>query len=226
MSSGDQIEFTEEEYRDFFGPEREEPLPPKSRRLSFTVRLLGLFVAVAMASGGAFALFDGILEPATLRDVSEIEGAAWARVSESPYGFLVTDIRVIPIPEGNIAAFVTNNPPDGIISLDFRPFSEDRMRELMDHEIGHLVDFALWEPQDPERTAGLGTEAWAECAAVDAGTRRIDGFDPGGEYHCFADELETFEDTLANVTEICARWGARECRSAAELGLSNGSDDG
>ena len=222
MSSGDQVEFTEEEFRDFFGPDSEEPLSPKSTRLSFTVRLLGLFVAVAMASGGAFALFDGIIEPTSLRDAAEIERAAWERVSESPYGFLVSDIRVIPIPQGNIAAFVTNNPPDGIIQLDFRPFSEDRLRELMDHEIGHLVDFALWEPRDPGRTNGLGTEAWAECAAVNAGTRRIDGFDPGGEYHCFDDELESFEAALADVTEICARWGTRQCRSAEEIGIGSG----
>ena len=147
-------------------------------------------------------------------------------MNESPYGFLVTDVRVVPIPQGNVAAFVTNNPPDGIIQLDFRPFSEDRIRELMDHEIGHLVDFALWEPRDPDRTSGLGAEAWAECAAVDAGTRRIDGFDPGGEYHCFADELEIYESTLGELTEICARWGDRECRSAEEIGLGPDGLDG
>lgn len=226
MSDSTEYEFTEEEYREFFGSPQTEPLAPRSRRLPKGARILGIFVAVAMSLGAVVALIDAVITNPDIRDRDAIEAAAWSRVDESPFGFLVSDIRVVPIQNGRVGAFVTNNPPDGIIQLDFRPWTQDRLDELMDHEMGHLVDFALWEFNDPERKNGLGTEAWAECAAVDAGTRLTDPRDPGGEYHCFPDELEIYEATLAEVTEICARWGSGECRTAEELGLGpNGRTD-
>ena len=228
MSNGDQIEFTDDEFREFFGSTPTEPLEPRSSRLPGGARILGYFVALAMALGGALSLTDAVITNPDIREADEIEAAAWSRVNESPFGFLVSEIRVVPILDGRVGAFVTNNPPDGIIQIDFRPWTQDRLDELMDHEIGHLVDFALWEPNDPDRKNGLGTEAWAECAAVDAGTRQTDPRDPGGEYHCFPAELEIYEATLAEVTEICARWGSGECRTAEQIGLgpdglSNGS---
>ena len=64
MSDSDQhqeFEFTEEEYREFFGPQQTEPLGPRSRRLPRRIRLLGIFVAMAMALGGAFALTDAVI---------------------------------------------------------------------------------------------------------------------------------------------------------------------
>ncbi len=181
--------------------------------------MIGLFVAGAMALGGVFSLTDAIITNPDIREPADIEAAAWDRVNESPYGFLVSDIRVIVIDEPRVAAFVTNNPPDGVVQIDLRPWREERLIELMDHEMGHLLDFALWEPSDPDRKNGLGTEAWAECAAVDAGTRPTDPRDPGGEYHCFDDELDTYREALAQVTEVCLRWGSGECRSAEELGI-------
>ena len=222
MNNDDQVEFTEEEYREFFGPSHTEPLPPRSRRLPRGARLLGLFVAAAMALGGAFALTDAIITNPDIREPADIEAAAWERANESPYGFLVSEIRVIPINDGRVGARVRNNPPDGIIEIDLRPWTEDRLDELMDHEMGHLLDFALWDPSDPERKNGLGTEAWAECAAVDAGTRLTDPGDPRdpeGEYHCFPAELEVYETALAEISEVCTRWGVRQCRTAQELGL-------
>lgn len=219
MSDDQQLEFTDEQYREFFGPPRTEPLTPRSRRLPRWIRMIGLFVAGAMALGGVFSLTDAIITNPDIREPADIEAAAWDRVNESPYGFLVSDIRVIVIDEPRVAAFVTNNPPDGVVQIDLRPWREERLIELMDHEMGHLLDFALWEPSDPDRKNGLGTEAWAECAAVDAGTRPTDPRDPGGEYHCFDDELDTYREALAQVTEVCLRWGSGECRSAEELGI-------
>ena len=179
-----------------------------------------------MALGGAFALTDAVITNPDIREPADIEAAAWNRVNESPYGWLVSEIRVVPIQDGRVGAFVTNNPPDGIIQIDLRPWDQDRLDELMDHEMGHLLDFALWEPSDPNRKGGLGTEAWAECAAVDSGTRLTDPRDPGGEYHCFPGELEIYETTLSEITEVCARWGTRQCRSAEEIGLGpNGLAD-
>lgn len=213
------VEFTEEEFAEFFADAPAEPLGPRSSRLPKGARLLGLFVALAMGLGGAFALADAVATSPDLREPREIEAAAWERVAESPFGWLVSDIVIEPIEAPTVGGFVRNNPPDGVITLDLRPWNNDRLTELMDHEMGHLVDFALWRPGDDDRNGGLGVEAWAECAAVDAGTRRTDARDPGTEYHCFAPELDTYRDTLGAVTEICARWGDRECRSAEELGI-------
>ncbi len=219
MTDSEQFEFTDEEYREFFAPSSSEPLGPRSSRLPRGARWIGIFVAGAMALGGAFALIDAIITNPDIREPAEIEAAAWQRVDESPFGWLVSDIVIASIDEGRVGAFVTNNPPDGVITIDFRPWTGDRLEELMDHEIGHLVDFALWRPGEADRNGGLGVEAWAECAAVDAGTRQTDPRDPGGEYHCFDDEITVFQETLGSVTEICARWGDRECRTAEELGL-------
>jgi len=203
--------FTDEEYEEFFGGEQ-EPLAPKSRRLPAWTRLLGLFVAAAMAVGGVLNLADTVRTTPDVREPAEIEQAAWDAIADSEYEWLVSDILIRPILEPRIGAFVTNNPPDGVVHIDERPWQLERLDELMDHEIGHLLDFALWEPTDPDRKGGLGTEAWAECAAVDAGTRRTDPRDPGGEYHCFDDEFETYIETLGQFGEVCARWDDRECR--------------
>jgi len=130
----------------------------------------------------------------------------------SRWGWLVDGLAVVDIPAPRVGAFVTNNPPDGLIQIDRRPWTEDRLDELMDHEIGHLLDFALWGRSSEGRRNGLASEAWAECAAVDAGTRRTDAVDPGGEYHCFDDELVRYREAIAQITEVCKTWGDFECR--------------
>ena len=172
-----------------------------------------------MGAGGLFGLFDLLATLPDVRTPVEIEAAAWERVAESEHGWLVEDIIVLQIPEFNVGAFVTNNPPDGVITIDARPWTDERLDELMDHEIGHLLDFALWQPFDDQRKGGLGTEAWAECSAVDAGTRQTDARNPGGEYHCLDDEFDTYLNTLDAFTEVCARWGDRECRPLASRSL-------
>lgn len=209
--SNEEAVFTDEEFDEYFG-DVGEPLPPRSRRVPGWARLLGYAVVFAMFGGLLLTLVNDVISNPDIREPSAIETAALARVAESPYGWLVEEVRVVPIDRPRVGAFVTNNPPDGIIQIDLRPWSQDRLDELMDHEMGHLLDFALWDPFDVERKGGLGTEAWAECAAVDAGTRRIDPRDPGGEYHCFDDEYEIYVDTLNEITEICKRWGDRACR--------------
>ena len=79
--------------------------------------------------------------------------------------------------------------------------------------MGHLLDFAVWGSGSPDRRGGLESEAWAECAAVDAGTRRIDGDRADDRYHCRSDELEVYRATLADLPEVCRSWGASaECR--------------
>lgn len=216
--TSDENLFTDEEYEELFGGDY-EPLAPKSRRIPWWARFLGLFVAAAMGTGGLLNLADNVRTIPDVRFPADIEAAAWERVAESEHGWLVADIEIRQIPEPNIGAFVTNNPPDGVIVVDERPWRLERLDELMDHEIGHLLDFALWEPSDPDRQGGLGTEAWAECAAVDAGTRRTDPRDTGTEYHCLDDEFASYQATLGDVTEVCARWGSMECRPLAPRNL-------
>jgi hypothetical protein len=206
-------DFTEEEYEDFF--HNHEPLPAQ-RKVPRWARAIGVFVAVVMFAGGIASLANEILTRPTIREPLDIEEYAWSRVDESPWGWLVDGVLVVAIDELNVGAFVSNNPPDGVIQLDRRPWTADRLDELMDHEIGHLIDFALWGDSSEGRRNGLGSEAWAECAAVDAGTRRKDAQDPGGEYHCFADELVLFQEAMADVSEICKTWGDLECRSLDE----------
>jgi len=206
-------DFTDDEYVDFF--EDHEPLPAQ-RRVPRWARVLGIFVAVVMFAGGVASLANEILTRPTIREPLDIEEQAWSRVDESQWGWLVDGIVVVAIEKPRVGAFVTNNPPDGVIQIDRRPWTADRLDELMDHEMGHLIDFALWGAVSEGRRNGLGGEAWAECAAVEAGTRRTDAQDPGDEYHCFPEELVLFQEAMAEVSEICKTWGDRECRSLDE----------
>lgn len=206
-------DFNEEEYEEFFGAH--EPHPAQ-RKVPRWARVIGTFIAVVMLAGGIASLANEILTRPTIREPLDIEAQAWSRIDESPWGWLVDGIVVVAIDEPRVGAFVTNNPPDGVIQIDRRPWSSERLDELMDHELGHLIDFALWGRTSEGRRNGLGIEAWAECAAVDAGTRRTDARDPGDEYHCFADELVLFREAMAEVSEICKRWGDLECRSLDE----------
>lgn len=207
--------FTDEEYEEFFGGE-EEPLAPRGRRLPRWARPVGLFIAAVMLAGGIASLANEILTRPTIREPIDIETQAWNRVEDSRWGWLVDDIRVVDIPEPRVGAFVTNNPPDGVIQVDRRPWTSGRLDELMDHEIGHLLDFALWGSASEGRRNGLASEAWAECAAVAAGTRRTDAVNPGGEYHCFDNEFVVYQEAVSTITEVCKTWGDLECRSADE----------
>ena len=206
-------DFTDDEYADFF--EDHEPLPAQ-RRVPFWARAIGTFIAVVMFAGGVASLANEILTRPTIREPVDIEEQAWSRVDESQWGWLVDGIIVVAIDKPKVGAFVSNNPPDGVIQIDRRPWTADRLDELMDHEMGHLIDFALWGSAREGRRNGLEGEAWAECAAVVAGTRRTDAVDPGDEYHCFPDELVLFREAMAEVSEICKTWGDLECRSLDE----------
>lgn len=215
-------DFTDEEFAEYFGT----PARPteERRRIPLWARLAGLFVALAMIVGSGNFLITEIRDFASLNDAQEIRAAALERVADSEWGWLASEIVIVPIEEPRVGAFVTNNPPDGIIQIDLRPWGPERLDRLVDHELGHLLDFAVWGAVGAgERRGGISSEAWAECAAVDAGTRLLDTTEVVGEYHCYADELQVYETEVASLIEVCARWGARECRT---LGLgANGTDN-
>ncbi len=208
-------EFTDEEFDEYFGtPARPEH---QERSVPWWARLAGEIVAVAMVVGSAGYLVTTISDFASLNDPQEIRLAALDRIAESEWGWLASEVVIVPIEEPRVGAFVTNTPPDGVIQIDLRPWGPDRLDRLVEHELGHLLDFAVWGAAVPaERRGGISSEAWAECAAVDAGTRAVDTTDVVGEYHCYAGELQVYEDQVAQLVEVCARWGERECRT---LGL-------
>ena len=211
--SDDGSTFTDQEFEEYFG--RDEPLP-RDRQLPRWARVTGILIAIVMFAGGIVSLVNELVNRPDVREPIDIAEQAWSRVDDSPWGWLVDDIVVVTIDEPRVGAFVTNNPPNGVIQVDRRPWTVEQLDELMDHEMGHLMDFALWGSSSEGRRNGLASEAWAECAAVDAGTRRTDAQDPGGEYHCFEDELELFQEAIAQVSQICKTWSDLECRTLDE----------
>ncbi len=208
---GGEATFTDEEYDALFVDV--EPLAPAGRRrLPRLVSLLGLFVAATMLAVYVGDLVGGVASTPTIREPAEIRAVALDEIAESPWGWLATEVRIESLPEPRVGAYVTNNPPDGVITIDLRPWTAAGLDELIDHELGHLLDFAVWGTVADGRRGGIGTEAWAECAAVAAGTRALDRRDPGTEYHCYADEFAVYEAAVAELTEVCRNWGSRECR--------------
>ncbi len=221
MADGDQrfdpVSFTPEEFEEYFGDPKVPADDERPRRRRRWARVVATIAATAMLAGTATLLVDAIRNFASIREPIEIRSHALERIAESPWGWLATDVVIVDIPEPDVGARVTNNPPDGIITIDRRNWSSGRLDRLIDHELGHLIDFAIWGSGAPDRRGGLGSEPWAECAAVEAGTRSIDRGDADERYHCFADELDTYRQTLASLDEVCRRWGEPECRSVATL---------
>lgn len=211
------VEFTAEEFEEYFG-EVAEADPARRRRLGRRARVVAIVAAVAMMAGTATILVDAIRDFASISEPAEIRNHALDRIEQSRWGWLASDVVVVDIPEPRVGARVTNNPPDGIITIDRRNWSGGRLDRLVEHELGHLLDFAVWGAAGADdRRAGLESEAWAECAAVTAGTRRVDGRNVDGAYHCYADELEIYEAAVAELDEVCRRWEPVECRRVDTL---------
>jgi len=187
-----------------------------------TARLMAVFIVGGMIATGAlipwgqlFDRLDDVNEPA------EILAVADQAVADSPYGWLVTDVRVRAIPDSTTGGFVTSNPPNGIITIDQRGWDPDSVREVIAHEIGHLIDFAAYGDSTLRRD-GLGSEAWAECAAVDAGLRRTDGSIGSSPYHCTDTELEQYRFSVSFLGTICKSWGDQDCREVTPFGPDSG----
>lgn len=191
------------------------PRVPWYRR---TAQVLAAFVIAGLIATGALVpwgelvdRFDNVSDPIELRTLAD------EYVAESPYGWLVSDVRVRNIPDSTTGAFVISNPPDGIITIDLIGWDPDDLQSTVAHEIGHLLDFAAYGDA-AERRDGLGSEAWAECAAVDAGFRRTDGSIGDSPYHCTDSELERYRVSVGALGEVCTTWGAPECRMVDVIG--------
>ena len=137
-------------------------------------------------------------------------------VEESPYGWLVEDVRVRDIIPSGVAGFVHGSPADGIITLDLIGWDPEQLRSTVAHEIGHLLDFAAYG-QTLDRRDGLESEVWAECAAVDAGFRRTDPEGADQVYRCTATELDQYRFAVSRLGEVCSPWNG-ECRVVTPIG--------
>lgn len=188
----------------------------KTAKLIAAVCVLGMLTTGALIPWGDWIdSIDNVSEPV------EILAIADEIVDESPYGWLVTDVRVRDIPDSTTGGFVISSPPDGIITLDWTHWDPDELRSTVTHEIGHLLDFAAY--RGPNRRDGLGSEPWAECAAVDAGYRRTDSGIGDTAYHCTPTELDQYRFSVSLLGEVCRPWGEPECRTVAPINGLPGS---
>ncbi len=195
---------------------RPTPWYRKFARVFAGLAVLGMVATGALIPWGTLIdRLDNISDPFEIREYAE------SVVDESAYAELVTDMLVRPIGTPGVGGFVSNNPATGLITVDHRGWDPDDLRSVVDHEIGHLIDFAAWGPDSAagERRGGLGSEAWAECASVDAGSRNADGGLGDTQYHCTNDELAIYQATMDELGEVCSRWGERSCLEVSALRL-------
>lgn len=201
------VTFTDEQWAFFFG---EEPQPERKRN-----RWAGLVVAalvVGLLASSAFiawrVVFDGRND---VRDPAEILAIAEQEVADSPHGWLVTGVEVVPILDIDIGGFVQNGPADGVVFIDRRPWDTEELASTVNHEIGHLLDFAAYA-NVPVARGGLESEVWAECAAVDAGFRDLDNEDSRAVYRCTPSNFSAYQSAISLLGEVCRPWADRECR--------------
>lgn len=172
-------------------------------------------MAIGVLVGGLTGVISAIREINKISEPADVFERTRSGVADSQWGWLVDEVVIVPIDEPRVGAFVVNNPANGVIHIDDRRWGLGALDELMAHEIGHLLDFAIYKdhpPFDPNRRGGLEQEVWAECAAVDAGLRKTDPERDRERYRCRASELKVFRAELAAIDEICRPWGVPECR--------------
>lgn len=212
MSDQEGLTLTDEEWDEIFNNPDEQPL---ERPRPWWVRWVALLAAVGVLIAGLTGVVSALREVGKISDPAEILATSQSFAQSSEWGWLVEEIRIVPIERANVGAFVIGNPADGVIHLDDRRWDVDALEELMAHEIGHLVDFAVYQELRPGSfvlRGGIEQEAWAECAAVHAGLRRLDGEGADQEYRCRPSELEVFRAEMSSLDQICRPWGEPECR--------------
>ncbi len=212
---------TEEEWDELFG-DGASTIPDddgtngssRSKRVPLWAKAAAVLASAAMILSAVPGLVQWVREIGAIKDPIEIVAQAEKYVQTSEFGWLVSEVQIASLGEPNIAAYVLRNPADGVIILDDRAWQVDDLNETMAHEIGHLLDFAVWPGGQGNLRGGLESEAWAECAAVDAGERRLDGSRDNDEYRCRPDELEIFQAEMAAARRagICRPWDEPECR--------------
>lgn len=213
--SDDGIVLTDEEWDEVFNNPDDEIVP---RGTPAWARLLGWVAALAMLISSFAVVVNAVQSFRQISEPIDILTAAWEYTDEAAWGWLVSDIKVAVIDAPSVGAFVTNNPPDGVVTVDLRGWDGGRLDELMAHEIGHLIEFAAYPPGKPNSRGGLEREVWAECAAVFVGERSTDGDGNQERYRCTKAELAIFESEMFALTGVCRPWGETVCRPVV-LGL-------
>lgn len=175
-------------------------------------KVLAWIAGLAMLVSSFAVVFNVIRVVRQVSEPAEIIETAWDYTNSSEFGWLVSEIVNSDIAEPQVGAFVTNNPPDGIVHVDLRGWDPGRLDRLMAHEIGHLIEFAAYPPGHPNPRGGIEREVWAECAAVAAGEQSLDGDGATDEYRCTAAEYDVFVAEMATMTEICRPWAEPICR--------------
>lgn len=145
----------------------------------------------------------------------EIEAQAW--VDESPWGWLVTRLIVQTIERPEIGAYVFEGRRNGVIYLDQRSWERAELEQTMAHEVGHLIEFSAYrDVPEIARRGGLESEAWAECAAVFQGERKLDGSRASQQYRCTPAEYDVFVAEMESFTEICRTYRDTLCVAIAD----------
>lgn len=175
-------------------------------------KFLALIAGAAMLVSSFAVVINVIRVVRQVSDPPQIIETAWDHTNDSEWGWLVSEIVVTDIFEPQVGAFVTNNPPDGIVHVDLRGWDPGRLERLMAHEIGHLIEFAAYPPGHPNPRGGIEREVWAECAAVDAGEQSLDGDGDTEEYRCTSAEYDVYVAETRAFGEICRPWADAVCR--------------
>lgn len=207
---------TEDEWEDLFGdgPDGPSTTDINERKVPLWAKAVAVIAAAAMVISAVPGLVQWVREIGAIKEPIDIVAAAEEYVETSEFGWLVSEVQIASLGEPNIAAYVLRNPPDGVIILDDRAWQRGDLDETMSHEIGHLLDFAIWPRGRGDLRGGLEAEVWAECAAVAAGERSLDGSRDNERYRCRPSEFEVFEEqmVLARAAGICRSWDEPECR--------------
>ena len=121
-------------------------------------------------------------------------------------------------PNPDIGGFVNSNPPDGFVTLDRMSWDPEELRSVDCPRDRPPARFrCLWQRRRSVAMA-LGSEAWAECAAVDAGLPKHRQRHGRHALSLHADtELEQYRFAVSRLGEVCASWGQSECRTVAPI---------
>ncbi len=208
---------TDDEWDDLFGDDPDSAPNDGPRRFPLWAKVATGLAVVAMLLSAVPGAVTFVRQLDDVDQPEQIRAEAQDFAADARWGWLVSRVLISDLEPANVGARVRTNPGDGIVEIDNRSWDLSDLDETMAHEIGHLLDFALYanpSALEPGRQVrgGLEQEVWAECAAVFVGERSLDGEGAEQEYRCRPSELAVFEAEIALVDMVCRPWDEPECR--------------